>query len=202
MITLRIATASDGAACAAIYAPFAEGSVITFEEQAPNAEEFARRIEAVNQKHGWIIAEDGAGTALGYAYYSKFRERPAYRWVVESSIYLRPIMQAKGLGTALYRTILDLAALQGYWRCYGVVTQPNAASDAIHGRLGFTLVGVWPQSGFKQGRWLDVALYDKSIREDYSLVEGVPPEPLDISLLPPHSVADILQRYNIHPPQK
>lgn len=194
MISLRLAQMSDGAACASIYAPFAENTVITFEEEAPGPEEFSRRIGVVQNRHCWIMAEDEKGEALGYAYYSSFRERPAYRWVVESSLYLRASAQARGLGTILYRTILDLAAAQGYLRCYGVVTQPNPASDALHAKLGFTKVGLWPQSGYKLGRWLDVALYDR-ILDSHMEPQNPPKEPQKVETLSGTAISGILNRY-------
>jgi L-amino acid N-acyltransferase YncA len=160
---IRHATADDAEAIAAIYGPYCTDSRISFEETAPDAGEMARRI--VGEKpgyHPWFVAEE-AGAIIGYAASSPFRTRPAYRWSVETGIYLAPGAQGRGIGRALLETMLTTLARQGYVAVIGAIALPNPASVALHERLGFERVGAYRGTGFKQGAWLDVELWQKDL---------------------------------------
>jgi phosphinothricin acetyltransferase len=109
-ILIRLAGPADAAAIAAIYRPYVEGSRISFEESAPEAAEMAARMGSA--LHPWLIAEEN-GRALGYASSSPYHRRPAYRWTVETSIYLAPEAQGRGLGRELLSRLLDLLTRQG-----------------------------------------------------------------------------------------
>ena len=108
MPVIRIATAEDAEALLAIYAPYVRDTAITFEYRVPSLEEFRRRIEATLEKYPYLALEDG-GEILGYAYAAPFKERAAYDWAVETTIYLRPDARGKGCGRTLYEA-LELAA--------------------------------------------------------------------------------------------
>lgn len=153
----------DAAACAAIYAPFVDGSSISFEEGAPDAPEFTRRIQRLSATHSFLVAEDERGV-VGFAYGGPHRERPAYRWATEVSVYIDERGQRQGLGRALYAILLPLLAGRGYVTALAGITIPNAASVALHEALGFERVGVYRQIGYKAGAWRDVGWWQKSLQ--------------------------------------
>lgn len=145
----------DAEAIAAIYAPFVNDTVISFEDVAPTAAEMAARIERLTRTHAWLVAEDG-GEILGYAYGCPHRERAAYRWATEVSVYVDPRHQRRGAGRALYEALFGLLAEQGYRIALAGIALPNDASVALHEACGFEPVGVYRRIGFKLGAWWDV----------------------------------------------
>ncbi len=147
--------AGDAEAIANIYAPFVNDTVISFEDAAPTAAEMAARIERLTNSHAWVVADD-AGEILGYAYGCPHRERAAYRWATEVSVYVDPRHQRRGAGRALYGSLLSLLAEQGYRIALAGIALPNDASVGLHEACGFKLVGVYRRIGFKQGAWWDV----------------------------------------------
>ncbi len=148
-------SARDAAAIAAIYAPFVDDTVISFEDVAPTAAEMAARIERLTDTHAWLLADDG-GEILGYAYGCPHRERAAYRWATEVSVYVDPRHERRGAGRALYSSLLSALAERGYRIALAGIALPNDASVGLHEACGFTLVGVYPRIGFKHGAWWDV----------------------------------------------
>lgn len=158
---IRPATQDDAAAIAAIYAPYVRDTVVSFEEEPVAASEIARRIAKVQATPlPWLVLAPES-RVLGYAYASRWHERSAYRHTVETSIYLAPEVVGQGLGTRLYGTLLDLLKAQGLHAAIGGIALPNAASEALHERLGFRKVAHYAQVGFKQGRWLDVGYWQR-----------------------------------------
>ncbi|WP_151524503.1 GNAT family N-acetyltransferase [Serinicoccus kebangsaanensis] len=151
-VTIRDGTARDGAACAAIYAPFVRETAVTFETDPPPGEELARRIAAAQQQHAWLVAERG-GALLGYAYGGAYRPRRAYSRTAETSVYLAPEAAGQGVGRLLYGALLDRLRELGYGTAVAGMTPPNPASAALHRSLGFTLVGSFQRVGRKFGRW-------------------------------------------------
>ena len=145
----------DAAACAAIYAPFVRDTVISLEEDPPEAAELARRIERISRTHPWLVAEE-AGEMSGFAYGSLHRERAAYRWAVDVTVYVDPSYHRRGIGRALYTALFKLLAQQGYHMACAGVTLPNQASVGLHESLGFVPVGVYRRIDFKFGAWWDV----------------------------------------------
>ena len=162
-VGIRLATDQDSAALAAIYAPYVIDSQISFEEIAPDAAEMARRIRGERPGyHPWLLAE-ADGLILGYCASSPFRTRPAYRWSVETGIYLQPDAKGRGIGRALLETMCGLLERQGYVAVIGAIALPNPPSVALHEKAGFTHVGGYRGTGFKQGAWLDVGLWQKDL---------------------------------------
>jgi L-amino acid N-acyltransferase YncA len=161
-LLIRDATVSDAAACAAIYGPYVRDTCISFEIDAPGPEEMARRIASAIKRHAWLLLED-AGRVVGYAYGSQFKERAAYRWSCETSIYLEVGRRRTGGGRALYETLLDRLTERGYRRVFAGMTLPNNASAGIHRALGFEPVGTYRQVGWKHNAWHDVAWMQKMI---------------------------------------
>lgn len=165
--------ASDAAACAAIYAPHVEGSPVSFEERAPDAGEMAARIERYGASHAWLVAER-EGRVVGYAYATAFNERPAYRWSTFVSVYVAEEARGEGVGRALYEALFERLRERGFRTACAGITLPNEASEALHGRLGFALVGVNRAIGWKQGAWRDVGWYQLELAP---AGDGPPPEP-------------------------
>ena len=163
--TIREAVPGDAPALLDIYAPYIRDTVITFEYDVPTAEEFAARIEETAAAHPYLVCERD-GQIIGYAYAHRIRERAAYDWAAELSIYLAPEAHGHGVGTALYRCLIDLLEQQRLRILYGCVTLPNEKSQKLHEKLGFSLVGVWHGSGWKFDGWHDVGWFEKRLGGD------------------------------------
>ncbi len=148
----------DAAACAAIYAPNVESTPISFEVTAPDAAEFGHRIEKYSATHQFLVAEDG-GAVVGYAYACRWRDRPAYDWAVEVSVYVDAGRNGEGIGRALYAELLDRLRAQGFHVAVAGITLPNPASIALHERLGFEPIGALREVGWKLGGWHDVGYW-------------------------------------------
>jgi phosphinothricin acetyltransferase len=145
----------DAAACAAIYAPHVEGSAVSFEEQAPSAEDLAARIEHYGASHAWLVAER-EGRVVGYAYATAYNERPAYRWSTSVSVYIAAECRSRGVGRALYEALFERLRERGFRMACAGITLPNEASVALHESLGFEQVGLNREIGWKHGAWRDV----------------------------------------------
>lgn len=151
---IRLATPADGPALAAIYRPAIVGSTLSVEPLPPDGAEMARRVQEVQTQRPWLVAEDTA--LLGYAYSGPHRVRASYAWSVEVSIYTDPAAFRRGVGRALYTSLLAILRLQGYQNAYAGITVPNTPSRAFHEAFGFRLVGTYPRVAYKDGRWLDL----------------------------------------------
>jgi len=154
----------DAGAIANIYAPYVTDTVVSFEEAAPTPAEMAERIERLTKTHAWLVAEDG-GEILGYAYACPHRERAAYRWTTEVTVYVDPQHQRRGTGRALYKELLESLAEHGYRVALAVIALPNDASVGLHEACGFTLVGVYRRIGFKLGEWWDVGWWQLELTD-------------------------------------
>lgn len=163
----------DAAACAEIYAPHVEDSAVSFEERPPGAAEMAARIERYAAGHAWLVAER-VGEVVGYAYATAFNERPAYRWSASVSVYIAEEARGKGIGRALYEALFDRLRERGFRMACAGITLPNEASVALHEHLGFELVGVNREIGWKRGAWHDVGWYQMELAPPG---DGPPPEP-------------------------
>ena len=150
---VRTAKVDDGVGIAAVYRPYVESSVASFESIAPDTAEITRRSGAHPQLP-WLVAVLPAGEVVGFAYAAPYRTRPAYRWSVETSVYVS--QPRRGTGRALMNALLANCEAGGFASAYSAIALPNDASIALHEGLGFTAVGVFPRVGFKFGRWVDV----------------------------------------------
>lgn len=160
---VRIAAAEDAAPIHAIYAPAVTHGVATFETDLPGASVMRERILARLAHYPWLVWEQ-QGEVLAYAYASRFRERAAYDWIAETSIYVREDAQRQGIARRLYGVLLEAMRLQGLTQAVGVITLPGEASVRMHEAMGFEPAGVWRQSGYKLGRWWDVGVWQKSLQ--------------------------------------
>jgi len=159
-ISIRLASEADPDAIVAIYRPYVEQTHFTFEEVPPDAADIAARLS--NPIHPWIVAEDG-GLIVGYASASPLRNRAAYRWSVETGIYLAPEAQGCGVGRRLLSAHLDLLERQGMVTAIAGIAMPNDASIALHEKLGFVLSGIERGVGFKLGQWVDVGRWQRDL---------------------------------------
>ena len=161
----------DAQGCAEIYAEYVRDTVISFESTAPTREDMLGRIE---RAHAWLVAEADGRTA-GFAYGGPHRERAAYRWATDVSVYVESGHHRRGIGKALYTELFDRLRTQGLLVACAGVTLPNAASVGLHESLGFVPVGVYRRIGFKFGAWHDVGWWqlDLAPRRDGE----TPPEP-------------------------
>ena len=180
---VRLARADDGAAVAAIYAPYVRDTAITFEVDAPDAEEMSRRIESTLATHPYLVWEEEAGVA-GFAYATRHRERAAYRWSVDVSVYVAGGQHRRGIGRALYDALVPLVARQGFVNAYAGITLPNRASVGLHEALGFRPIGIYEHVGFKLGSWHPVGWWGLMLQAALRQ----PAEPTPLPLLP----ADVL----------
>ncbi len=171
-MTIRAATASDAAACAAIYAPYVTDTAVTFELEPASEAEMGERIGNFARTHAWLVLEED-GRVVGYAYGSPFRSRPAYQWSCEVSVYLERGRRRTGGGRALYEQLLARLSERGYRTAIGVMTLPNPASEALHRAMGFEPVGTLRRVGWKLGSWHDVAWAQRAL----ALGEDPPDEP-------------------------
>jgi L-amino acid N-acyltransferase YncA len=161
-VKVRAARPEDAAAIAAIYAPYVTGSVVSFETEPPDADAMARRMAEAGDLYPWFVACDGA-TVLGYAHAAAFRTRPAYRFSVETTVYVSGEAQRRGVGGLLYGTLLPLLEAQGFAQAIAAITLPNAASVTLHEHFGFRRVGIYEEVGFKQGGWHSVSLWQRAL---------------------------------------
>ena len=158
MNEIRRAAPHDAPAIAEIYNWYVLNTVITFEVDPVSPAEMARRIEAVLEKYDWLVQERD-GELLGYAYATRFRERAAYRFITESTVYLRNGLQGQGLGRPLYRALIARVFELGYRSLIGGIALPNDPSVRLHEALGFEQVAHYRRVGFKFEQWIDVGAW-------------------------------------------
>jgi L-amino acid N-acyltransferase YncA len=160
---IRLARLEDAAAIAAIYRPYVEGSIISFELEPPSEAVMSERLARVLAKLPWLVCEQD-GDLTGYAYASPHHDRAAYQWSVDVSVYLRRGLQRRGIGRALYSELFTLLVQQGYYTAFAGISLPNAASVGLHESFGFEPVGIYRNAGFKFDTWHDVGWWQKPLR--------------------------------------
>lgn len=186
-MTIRLAVLADAPALLRIYAQSIH-TPVTFETELPPVREFEGRIRETMRCYPYLVCETDGG-AVGYAYAHRFRERPAYRWGAELSVYVDQSHQSRGIGKKLYAALTAILRLQNVKTVYGCVTLPNPGSEALHSSLGFRTVGVFRNSGYKCGRWHDVVWYEKQLGP----YQDAPPEPVPLDEV---DCEDLLSRLN------
>ena len=168
MTCVRAAALQDAARLLEIYTPFVISedsslSNVSFELEAPSLEEFRQRIVDISTKFPYLVAQVG-DELWGYVYCHPYRERLAYQWSVEVTIYLAPVGQGKGLGRVLYEAMEEILRLQGITMAYSCITLGNEHSIKMHEALGYRLIGTFSKSGYKNGQWLDTVWLEKELQ--------------------------------------
>jgi L-amino acid N-acyltransferase YncA len=163
-VGIRPVAPSDIAAVTRIYAHAVEHGTASFEIEPPAEAEMARRQQMLLEKgYPYLIAEVG-GTLAGYAYAGPYRDRRAYDWCVEDSVYVAPEFHRKGVGRLLLTRLIAEAQLRDFRQMLGVIgDSANTASVAVHAAVGFRLIGPFQSIGFKHGRWLDTVLMQRAL---------------------------------------
>lgn len=168
-ITIRPAVKQDAEALRQIYAPYVEKTAITFEYEVPTVEEFAGRISNVLRRYPYLVAEVN-GEPAGYAYAGPFKERAAYDWAVETTVYVREDMKNHGIGRALYEVLEKALAAQGILNLNACIAFPEKEDEYLttdsvkfHERMGFNETGRFHKCGCKFGRWYDMVWMEKHI---------------------------------------
>ncbi len=162
-VLIRLAREEDAATIASIYRHYVDRTPISFEDSPPDAAEMKRRILGERPGyHPWFVAEEGE-RLLGYAASSPFRSRSAYRWTVETGIYLAADAGGRGIGRELLTTLLGVLERQGYVAAIGAIALPNEASVALHEKLGFAPAATYRDTGFKLGAWRTVQVFARDL---------------------------------------
>lgn len=162
MMQIRPVTPADAEAILRIYAPYVANTCVSFETQVPGLAEFTARVEGILRGYPFLVCEAGGGI-VGFAYASKHRERAAYKYSADVSVYVAPEYHGQGIGKALYAELFALLKGQGLRMAYAGIVLPNEKSVCLHKALGFNEVGVFHDAGYKFGQWLDVLWLEKMI---------------------------------------
>ncbi len=163
-ITIRIARESDKEELLAIYAPYVSETAITFEYTVPTHEEFRDRIRKTLAKYPYLVAVQDA-EILGYAYASEFKNRAAYDWAVETTIYVKQDSRKSGVGKKLYQALEEVLKQQHICNLYACIAYPNPGSIGFHERLGYQTIGHFSKCGYKFETWYDMIWMEKMISE-------------------------------------
>jgi phosphinothricin acetyltransferase len=159
---IRAATAADAAAIVAIYNHYIKNTAVTFEEAPLAAADMAQRIANITADYPWLVFERAA-RVLGYAYASRFHARSAYRFTVETTVYVAHDAHRGRIGTELYATLVERLRARNLHRALGVIALPNDASVGLHEKLGFRKVGETEEVGWKFGRWINVGYWQLAL---------------------------------------
>ncbi len=163
-VNIRFIDKKDSFAVLSIYSPYILNTAITFEYAVPTIQEFEARVESISSQFPYLVCEID-GEIVGYAYASKYHERMAYQWNCELSVYIAPQHHGKHIATAFYSCLLALLIAQGYKNVYVLVNVDNQSSYYLHNSFGFEQVGLQKNTGYKFGKWHDVATLSKQIAE-------------------------------------
>jgi L-amino acid N-acyltransferase YncA len=163
-VSIRPVSQDDAGQIAAIYAPYVLHGTATFDIEAPKPEQWQDKIAHILAR-GWpfIVAADEAGSVIGYAYATQFRDKAAFAHSCENSIYLRGDATGQGIGRALLTALMNAAAASGFTQMIAVITSNEAPSLALHTKLGFRNVGLVEKVGYKFGQWLDTVYMQRAL---------------------------------------
>lgn len=159
---IRSCTPQDIPSICTIYNHYIEHTVITFEEVPVTTVQMQERVATIMQTYPWLVCEVD-GEILGYAYASKWKDRSAYKYTAEVTIYLHHEKTRSGAGSALYAELIDQLAQRGMHRLLACIALPNSASERLHEKFGFRKAADFPEVGFKFNRWIDIGYWQKSL---------------------------------------
>ena len=162
MQQIRLANEHDAAGILEIYAPFIRNTSLTFETEVPTLNEFRERIKSYLVTWPWLVC-DMDGTLAGYAYGTRHRERTAYQWCVEVSVYIHDDHQRSGIARALYTALIEILKQQSFRNVYAVINLPNDKSVAFHESCGFVYFATYKNVGYKLGNWKNVGWWEMQL---------------------------------------
>lgn len=162
-LLIRPAEINDAQSILDIYSPYIRQTVITFETEVPTLSEFSKRVETILQNYPYLVCET-SGKIVGYAYASRHRERAAYRYSTDLSIYVDMAYRHQGIGKRLYAELFKALESYPYYTAYASITLPNESSVGLHKAFGFQKIGVYHNVGYKAGKWLDVGWFEKPLK--------------------------------------
>ena len=160
---IRMAAVSDAQDIAAIYNFYIENTVVTFEEQQVSNEEMGERLEETLAKLPWLVYEEN-NVVLGYAYASEWKSRCAYKFSLETTVYLHHQYGGKGIGTRLYKELIKRLKTMNYHALIGGIALPNPASVNLHEKLGFHKIAHFKEVGYKFNKWIDVGYWEMLVK--------------------------------------
>lgn len=175
---IRLATRNDAPGIAEIYRPIVESTPISFETEPPDEHEIQTRVLETLPAYPWLVCEH-EGRVAGYAYATRHSARAAYKWSVDTSVYVHSDFRRRGIGRGLYVSLIRILTAQGYFNAYAGIALPNPGSVGSHESVGFKAIGVYSNVGYKLGAWHDVGWWELALRP-------CGPEPR-----PPLSVAEV-----------
>ena len=191
---IRAAVEADVPAILDIYAPYILTTTATFEYTVPSRDEFTERFRGITAQFPWLVWEEN-GQILGYAYASAPYSRAAYAWCAEPSVYLLPRAQGRGIGRQLYAALEKILNYQGYQVLYALITQENQGSFQFHLRMGYQFSVLFPDCGFKFGRWLGLIWMEKRLKSVE--IPSNPPTPWESIRQNPQKIFDILDTFSL-----
>jgi len=186
MISIRVANEPDASTMLEIYSPHILTSACTFETELPALDQFQQRVTNNLRTYPWLVCVNENRIA-GYAYASKHREREAYQWTCECSVYVHEEFKGMAIGKKLYAALFKILQVQGFRNVYAGITQPNVPSERLHARCGFKLFAVYENIGYKSGKWHNVGWWKLQLN-DYDLK---PPPPKTLSEVDFATLAEI-----------
>jgi L-amino acid N-acyltransferase YncA len=173
---VRTASARDAAACLAIYRPYVENTVISWEIEVPTVAEMADRITSACEAHEWLVLERD-GQIIGFAYAHALRRLASYQWSTETGVYIDLNHHRTGAGRQLYAQLLRRLGERGYLRAFAGITQPNEASNEFHRSFGFQDAGLYRRVEWKHNSWHDVAWMQLDLLDTFD--QDGPPGPIN-----------------------
>ena len=187
---IRLATPKDSSSLLKIYSEYIN-TPITFECTLPCTAAFSERIREITSFYPYLVCEK-ADKIIGYAYAHRQMERQAYNWNAELSVYIDSDFTSIGIGKKLYLILMEILKLQGIKTVYAGITLPNVKSEGLHKSLGFRQIGIYQSTGYKCGKWHDVAWFEKALAEyDYEPRPAAP-----IGMIPDEMIEKIIKKYS------
>lgn len=162
-VEIRDVKVRDANEILGIYEPYVLESAITFEYEVPSVAQFTKRIQSIIQEYPYYVACLN-GKIVGYAYASTFKDRSAYQWCAEVSVYLAPSAKGKGIAKRLYDALEEALGALGVSNVYACIAYPNEASIRFHEKQGFTCIGYFHKCGYKLNQWWDMVWMEKIIK--------------------------------------
>ena len=178
MIDIRAATPDDAHALLGIYGPYVVTNAVSFESVPPTPKEMRARIAAAGDLHPWLVGCDkDSGLVLGYAAAKPLRPGPSYRFAVETACYVAGELEGQGIRRGLYGALLATLTAQNFTQAVSTLTMPQDKAILLHEALGFKRAGVYREVAFKNGQWIDVGIWQRSLAEP----ADTPDEPVPFS---------------------